>query len=295
MKNLKAHILFSLGFLLWACVSSGQEVVLNDTLVTRHKEKIICKVVRVSDTDIEYKKFKETDSPVYTINREKVREIRYGNGTVEAVMPDEMDMNKEAEIIDKRSVIKAPFFAPMNSHLTLTYERCLKMGVNVEASLTFINNSMFDIGWGGIFGNPLTQGGAISAGPKFLLGQDFYIKGMRYMHPLKGTYFKPELSYTSIAVRHVPVYSYGGYGGVGITGNRTVHIRSTAIFLNIGKQWILGNIFSCGISFGAGYAYIQNSGDDQEDRKYTYNLYDYFSIIQPLAVKSSVTIGYIFK
>jgi hypothetical protein len=117
MKTYKFFLAIS-GFFLWCFGACAQ-----DTIVTRKNDKIICKVVKITETDIEYKKTHDADAPVYVMGKEKIREIRFADGTVEYIAFDEMDINKEIEIIDKRSVIKFHFFAPLFDYLSVGYEK----------------------------------------------------------------------------------------------------------------------------------------------------------------------------
>jgi len=193
MKKIKfILIIFISAFLFLSKNVKSQE--LRDTIITKKNDSIICKITKITEADIEYKKDIAADAIVYVISKDKVRELRLANGKVERIMRDELDMNIEAEIIDKRSAVKFHFFSPLYDHLAVSYEKSLKMGTNMEASVGFINNSMFDFGVSS--GSKLTQGAYISVGPKFILGQSYYVKGMKFSHPLKGRYFKPEIIFT---------------------------------------------------------------------------------------------------
>jgi len=313
MKNSLLFIFFAVCLLM---VNSGYSQQLRDTIVTKQNGNIICKVTKISDYDIEYKKDTSTDAIIYVISKEKVRQIRLGNGTVEEINRDEMEMNAETEILDKRQAIKFHFFAPFNDHLAITYERSLKMGTNIEATFGLINNTMFEYS---IFESydPLTQGAFIKFGPKFNLGNSYYMKGMKYSHPLKGKYFKPEIIITSLGVKNVDFfyYDYDQYYTTSQTFRTNVNVNGVALMLNYGNQYILGNIMTFGFNLGLGYSFVSakftnkeleeyisqntNSTDYYYSDAYAYanKMYSHVRTGQKsgLAFEANVTLGYIFK
>lgn len=313
MKNLKLFILIFLPILVFIG-KAGMAQDLRDTIVTKHNELIICKVTKITDTDIEYKKEKEADAIVYVISKSKVKEIRLGNGTIETITRDEMDMNPEAEIIDKRSAVKFNFFSPFFDHLAFTYEKSIRMGLNIEGTIGLINNSMFDFSVSNR--SKLTQGFTLVVGPKFILGHSFYIKGMKYSHPLKGSFFKPEIILTSFAVRNIHYNFYNGntYPYQYTTYDTDLKVNSASLLLTYGNQFILGNTLTFGFNFGLGYSFLshkytnddlnkiisQNNnnnyyyGDASEYTTYLFNQVRLGSNF-PLTLSSNITLGYIFK
>jgi hypothetical protein len=280
----------------------------SDTIVTKKNTFIIGKITKIGESEIEYKKVNSPDAPVYVISRDKLKEIRFSNGMKEKIVADEMDLNKEIEIIDRRSAVKFQFFSPLNGQLTFVYEHSLKVGTNLELTAGLINNSMIE---NSIASGNLTQGGLFKAGVKFLLGQDYYVKGMKYAHPLKGRFLKPELAFSSYTIRSLtrPIpgnYNYY-YPPLMYTDRQ---VTSVAVLLNYGRQFILGNVMTFGYSIGVGYSFVsskysnpdfiqpyQNGGGyyGYQDREPT-NLYSHFRAgSSPFAYNGTITLGYIFK
>jgi hypothetical protein len=279
-----------------------------DTLITIKNEKIPCKVTKISDYEIEYKKVNDPEATVFTTAREKVKEIRWSNGKKELLMPDEMDVNLERQILDKRSAIKFHFFSPIASQLTFSYEHCLKVGTNIEFSAGLINNSIL---YNSSSPN-LIQGLLFSGGVKFLLGEDFYVAGLKYAHPLKGRFIKPEIDFSSFVIRGETMntgstYNNGYYtpGPIYVTDQR---ITSAALIINYGRQFVLGNILTFGYSVGLGYAFTSSKYTNASYPNGSYpgmstfylnngDLYSHyiFSTNVPIAIKGEITVGYIFK
>jgi hypothetical protein len=285
-----------------AQTSNTGNVVL-DTLVTQKNEKMIVKVTKVTETELEYKKDLSADAPIYVIGKEKLKEIRFGNGTREELRPDEMAVNQERQVIDKRSAIKFQFFSPINNQVTFAYEHSIKVGTNLEISAGLINNSMIS----NTSSPNLIQGGLFKAGVKFLIGENYYIRGMQYAHPLKGRYIKPEICYSSFIIRGVSFNSGYPYGS-GQTIVSDERVNSVAIMLNYGRQFILGNVITFGYSVGLGYSFLNthytNPDFNSQSVGYGYprnfapsNLYTHSQPFNglPIAIAGTVTVGYLFK
>ena len=134
-------------------------------------------------------------------------------------------------------------------------------------------------------------GGAfVKFGPKFIKSPDFYLRGMRYAHILKGAYVKPELTLGFYA-RDFHDWYYDGYSEY-YTGERK-NVFTGAILLNVGKQWVFDNSFLVDFFFGVGYGF-DSIGDD-----YYYEGY-HFSFLKPgeelpLSFSAGLKMGGLFK
>ncbi|HBG69992.1 MAG: hypothetical protein A2W93_05720 [Bacteroidetes bacterium GWF2_43_63] len=308
MKKVFIFILFCAGLCLSNSIFAQS---LNDTLITKNKDSIVCKITKITDYDIEYKKNFAEDAIIYVISKEKVREIHFADGTVEVIKRDELEMNAETEILDKRQAIKFHYFSIFRNYLALTYEKSIKMGTNIESTVGFINNSMFNFS-GFEFGEYLTQGVFVAGGPKFNLGSSYYMKGMKYSHPLKGQYFKPELIYTGYKVRNMDyyIYDYDSYNSVVYRTDKNVN--GLAVMLNYGNQYILGNFLTFGFNLGVGYSFVWKSYTNKDLQNhieqngteafsnlsdYTFNMFNHMRVGDRSAVafSSTITLGYVFK
>ncbi|MEI6487574.1 MAG: hypothetical protein WCP52_01355 [Bacteroidota bacterium] len=288
-----------------------------DTLVSIKNTFILGKITKISETEVEYKKVNEIDAPVYVLGKNKLKEIRWANGTVEKIVLDEFDVNKEEAIIDKRSALKFNFFSLVNDQITFTYEHSIKVGFNANIAVGLINNSMLKYSVNSSAN--LTQGYLVRAGLKYLLGTDYYVKGMKYTHPLKGRFIMPELAYSRFTVRgirstyYTQTISNGPYYNYTYTYNYIYSdriINALSITINYGRQFILGNVITCGYSIGVGYSFYNSKYTNPDILKsssgYYYNsedlkkapsdLYTHFRDSNiPVAITGSITLGYIFK
>jgi hypothetical protein len=127
------------------------------------------------------------------------------------------------------------------------------------------------------------------------------VKGMKYAHPLKGHYFKPEVIFTSYTVQGLEsTYGYN-YPYTPIYSN--LKINAVTLMINYGRQIILGNILTFGYSVGCGYAFVSSkytnslfNNGDATGNSYAYNLYTHLTAVNPpIAIAGTVTLGYIFK
>jgi hypothetical protein len=267
-----------------------------DTLVLKKGKSVICKVTEIGIDEIKYKDYFNQDGPVYVVRKLDVVKIKYHNGLTENILPDEMAMNKEEMVVDKSQCIKIAFLSPLFNHIQIGYEKKLQMAKNLEVKAGFYG-----------IGNPiyskLTQGTYGSAGIKFLLGQDFYIKGMRYVHPLKGSYIKPQIN-VAIMDNSATYYSYTPYPNYSSTSTN-IRFRNTMLAFNMvyGKQFILGNIitFDMHIGFGYGHVFKQQLNNKSVKPGNDYDILTYYgdNLITsnkfPLSLTGGFNIGIIFK
>ncbi len=264
-----------------------------DTLFLKMNKMIVCQITEIGIDEIKYKAFDNLEGPMYVIRKNDVLKIVFKNGKEEFILPDEMDMNKEEAILDKNQVIKFAFLSPLFDHVQFIYERKIKMTQNLETRVGLIgfgNENMYDDERQGIY---------IAGGVKFLLGTDYYIKGMRYLHPLKGSYLKPEIT-ISVYDFNKEVRYYYGWNYPATT--EIVQYRASLAALNIiyGKQYILGNVltFDFHVGVGVGVASLYKKNHVSDNYKPFPSNYGNLIIVSdrfPMTLTSGISIGYIFK
>ena len=260
-----------------------------DTLFVKKKAPVICKIVEIGIDEIKYKAWDNLEGPVIVVLKRDVYKISYQNGKSEFVEPDELDINKEAEILDKKSVLKFGVFALLNNHFSVGYERVIDVGKNIEAKIAYI-------GIGSSSSGIDVSGFYSKFGFKFLLGNDYYVKGMKYIHPLKGRYIKPELIYSFVFEKNK------GYYSAYPSQQMYYDINSSAFAFNLvyGRQFILGNIMTLDYSVGVGYGFTLsktsiNVNSNWSDYRTNYYSHYYFNREFPLTVTAGLNIGFILK
>ena len=115
--EMKKVILFVLSVLI------AQTLVAQDIIVTRKSERIDAKIIRISETEVEYKKYNNQEGPVFVIPCEKIASVIFANGDVQTF--DKTTVSNESNIKESGHEQKS-FCPPQNNHrysLLLGYNR----------------------------------------------------------------------------------------------------------------------------------------------------------------------------
>ena len=249
-----------------------------DTIYKKNNQIINCKIIEIGLIEIKYvipEKYKDV---VMVIAKDDISKIKYENGE-EQTFVNEM-YSKSSYSDNKLNAIKFHIFSPLYDYLSVSYERSLMAGRSIEGTLGIIG-----IGYDPLNVNP--EGAFAKFGYKFIKSPDFYLRGMRYAHLLKGAYFKPEIA-LAIYSANQNKYDY-------ITENTNRVRQSTfsgALLLNFGKQWVFENRFAVDFCIGFGYGITNIKKDDYSNITNQYG----FSI-EPntgLAWTSNFKVAYLF-
>ncbi len=251
-----------------------------DLIILKSHDTISCKIKEIGTDDIKYSLPDYPSDVNFSIEKDKVQKVVFSNGK-EMSFQQEMS-NPENYIDNKKNAIKVDFISPITGNTTLGYERSIKPGQSMEAALGIIGlgKTSNDINPAGVF---------MKFGIKFIKTPDFYMRGMRYSHILKGGYIKPEIA-VSVYSRDYTTYDYNYIFPYSSTTTRTSgSVVSGAVLLNIGKQWIFDNSFLVDFYGGVGYGF-QNG---KYDGGYQYG---YLIIAEdvPLTFSAGLKIGFLF-
>ena len=107
------------------------------------------------------------------------------------------------------------------------------------------------IGLGDDINGESSSGIYLKFGYKFIKSPDYYLKGTRYAHILKGAYIRPEVSFATYSAEPTVDYYYNGNAVAGTKETVTMY----AIMLNTGKQWVVNDRFIFDWFVGAGYGF----------------------------------------
>jgi hypothetical protein len=231
-------------------IAGGKVYAQSDTLIYKNKDKVVCKVIEINDTDIRYKKLSNLNGPIYSIDKIKISEIHLSNGEVEIIVPDEMSANQSQEILDKRRAIKFEPFGLVGGRVIAGYEKVLKVGINLEVKGGYVNSK---IGYYG-YNNYYKEGVFLKPGIKFLLGTDYYYKGVKYTHPLRGHYIRFDVLFSRFKIHDVEAYLINPTNGYQVFGRTDQRVIAYGMLINYGRQVILGNIITLDYFIGLGIA-----------------------------------------
>lgn len=214
-----------------------------DQLVKRDGKTIMCKILEIGDDEIKYNEEGLRNDIVVGIDKSKVAMIIFADGK-EYKIDNSMGVYEDLSTQNKNA-LKFNLFSPISGGYALSYERSLKPSRSIEAEIGLIakgeNNNM---------GMPEAHGMFLKAGYKMMRSPDYYIRGLKYAHILKGSYVKPEISLTSFS--YDKNYNYDYYGNP--SGSDSGSTTKLAIMVNVGKQIVYTNAFAIDFFVGAGYA-----------------------------------------
>lgn len=246
-----------------------------DQIFKKTNEVIHCQVEEIGIGEIKYQLSDGEEEIIFAIDKSMVEKLILENG-VEIVFEDEFN-NPENYLDHKKNALKIDFLSPLTGNTSLSYERSTRPGRSFEMTIGLIGM--------GLDPNDNNQGGVfMKAGMKFIKSPDYYLKGMRYAHVLKGSYIKPEIAF-GYYKKDYKEYEFFSY-----KKSTRESFTSAAIFLNLGKQWIIDNSFLMDFYFGFGYGL--DSGPTEGGYHYGYSM---GPSQVPLAVQGGFKIGFLFK
>lgn len=226
MKSLKLKAIVTL--LVTVFVLSNN-VFAQDKIYKKYEHKPIeAKVIEITETEVRYKNYANRSADlVYILTKETIEKIEFENGTVEKFglkTIDEIDLEEYFEG-QKRNAIKGNFIGNFWGTTKISYEHVLKPARSIETKMTLITGD--DSGFIGSFGY------------KIYRKPSFIAPNMRRRNIMEGTYIKPELF-------------VGSVDQSGIFESRSRKEKVAGAVLNIGKQWIIGEVFAIDTYIGTG-------------------------------------------
>ncbi|HEY0896384.1 MAG TPA: hypothetical protein VGE15_07530 [Sphingobacteriaceae bacterium] len=273
-----------------------------DRIYKKNNEVIEARISEIGTAEIRYRLSGDPEGPVYVLEKDRIARVVFANGRTE-VFAGSADPDIYAGL--PKNALKVNFLAPLLGYTQLNWERNLRPGRNFEATLGFIglgkrqesaSMSIYDGNTNSTrtyYRDP--RGVFVSAGYKFARKPDYTVPGARLTHTFQGFYAKPELS-------------FGIYGQNllrrNFVDNSLNNDRKTTVFsgliLNIGKQWVLGEVFLLDIYAGLGYA-VDNVGSGEESEEYYYesNLGNHFILNTAagsgIGASGGIRLGFLIK
>lgn len=241
------RIILTLVFLLVISASLQAQ----DKMVLRgKKDTSYIKVIEVGTDEIKYKQWPiDENMPMFSETRDRILMIIFQNGNVMKFSDNEF--NNKANYSDQNTMnIKIDPFSILTNSTSIAFEQSLKPGQSYEVGLGIIG-----LGTNSSFSYESASGAFIRLGYKFINTPDYYMKGMRYTHLLKGGYVRPEL----VLLAHNITNTYTDYSFNPVTGTstnkdyeNTHRVSGFSFMLNFGKQWIFSDVFSVDVFAGIG-------------------------------------------
>lgn len=255
-----------------------------DTIFTVKSEQIICVVKNVNDRTIKYNRPDIREDLDFNISAKKVSKIVFGNGKV--IIPNNASTKKSENLsleAQKSSAIKLNFSSPAFSTLELSYERNLNLGKSIEFVFAYKGTNILE---------EVYTGYNFRLGYKFLKDPIKYLGEDKYAHILKGTYIKPEISYSYLT----GMTDLDGNNGSDTPGARTDEVSSVAgaLMLNFGNQFVYSNSLLVDIYMGLGYGFTTDKAYDENGNELSYSFrggYGMFVDFPHLAFTAGIRVG----
>ena len=243
-----------------------------DKIYKKGGEIIEAKITEVGTDEIKYRVFSDQSGPMYSLDKDRIIKVVYENGRVETYQSNLKDPSLYED--QAKDAIKVNFLAPLLGYTQLNFEHNLKPGRGYELSLGLIGlgkkqdiNTFYD----GTSNRTTTtyreaSGVFIGGGYKFSKLPDFVNKGAKYSHILQGSYVKPELILGTYKHNNIESFPVGG------SAPRVSResISFGGLLVNLGKQWVLGELLLIDVYGGLGYA-VDSRNASQNNTEYDYD------------------------
>lgn len=218
-----------------------------DKMVLRGKpDTLLIKVIELGVDEVRYRVWPVNETmPVMVEKKDRIRKIILSNGTVLKFSEDEFS-NAENYATQRKMAIKIDLFSPIRKVLSGSFEYSLKPGMSAEIGVGAIGLGSYNSEF---YSFTEVNGGFLRLGVKFINQPDYYTKGMRYSHILKGGYIRPEIM---LLYHQNTGENYYYLGGSGSYGNRVIDVKGGSFFINFGKQWVYSDIFCVDFFLGPG-------------------------------------------
>jgi hypothetical protein len=262
-------------FLIFACIIGYSSIHAQDIIVQKNADTLQCDIKEIGTEEIKYTLPGYPTDVLFAMSKEKIRVLIFENGQEMSFM-NEMD-NPMNYADQNKNAIKLDFLSPLTGNTTFAYERSLKPGMSLEGTLGIIG-----LGYDPNDYDP--RGSFVKFGVKFIKSPDFYLKGMRYAHILKGGYIKPEIGF-SYFTKLTETYDYRYPDDYGYDIQREDYV-SFVVQVVLGKQWVINDVFLVDFYGGLGY------GFDGGDGEYYYGYA--ISPEVPLSFSAGLKIGILF-
>lgn len=250
VRSVYAESRWRVNLAVFCVLLTGSGVFAQDLMYLKKvKDPIPVKIHEIGLDEIKYKPWGDTIIPILVIPRENVSKLVLANGQIYEFK--EAPMMEASEYIEQHpNAIKFSFLSPLFSSLAFSYERSIRPGRSFEVGLAFIGAGVAKNEF-----NALGMHGRI--GYKFITSPDYYLRGMKYSHILKGGYIKPEILFGGYGIdRYDFYYSTNNYYSSTMQFDwYRRKVTFGGLIVNFGKQWVIDDLFIFDFFMGLGYGF----------------------------------------
>ncbi len=248
-----------------------------DRIIKTNSDTINCVIKEIGDLEIKYINPDISETIQFGIDKTDVLKIILANGKQLEFQKTMYNPDNYAD--NHKNILKTAFLAPLFNHVNIMYERSLRPGRSIEMTLGIngVGNDIYEADEEGVY---------FKLGYKFIKSPDYYIRGQRYAHILKGAYIRPEIAVSYYKYDGDEYYYLGSYTDSYRTRETNMMV---GILLNFGKQWVIDNSFVIDWFVGVGYGFGDNKQDYGMHKAFAGGVDDF-----PIAVSSGIRVGWCF-
>jgi hypothetical protein len=256
-------------FLCFSLILIGFASSAQDKIYRKNGTILKVKVIEIGISEIKYKLFGKDDSPIYVLEKDRIKKIEYENGTTDKMTVDLKDPEQYADQLKKS--VKIDFMGPLMGYSQFTFEKSTGVGKGYELTLGIIGagkNQTINYYMNNIQEEKRNQFGvSLAAGYKFSKLPDFLFSRTRFTHLLQGGYARPIVYLGNYSENRI------AYKGNNQYVMERQNITFGALQVELGKQWIFGEKFALDVYWGFGWGFDnkKNNGYFVDDDLTAYN------------------------
>lgn len=274
---------------------SGSAAFSQDTLYYRNGSTQIVKITEVGIDEVKFRDYKNQDAPTFNIEKNELKRIGFADGSSFKFNEDPLDLKPSQEHAKKTHAVKFEFFSPLADNITVGFEHLVKKGVSFEYKAGFIGAGFSRND------NEKLSGMLVKFGVKFMNSPEYYSKGMKRTHPLRGGYIKPEIIFNKYKSQ-TKTDNFPYFNPLTVT---EYDVTNYAVNIVFGKQKILGEMAVLDYYIGVGYGgqqiektVVQNNSnlpftDDTDSFSGVYS-HTFGGKQFPFVISGGLTLGIIF-
>ena len=249
-----------------------------DVIVKSNNDSIRAKIIEINTENIRFRYFNMKEGPIIQIHKNEVKEIIYENGSRLTVLYNPYEVSPDMMIRQRSHAFKVDVLSSLFNHYLLGYEMRLFPAINLELKASIIGTNVTT-------SLDHAEGYFVKCGLKFVKLTSSYMRGLKYIQPLKGNYIKPELIFGQFKRDEKHHY---------------INYTNYAINIVFGRQDVINNFFVLDYFGGFGYSYQVNStvkdstnNNSVGDFTYAYS-HLFFGKGIPLILTGGVLIGFAY-
>ncbi|MGV9014040.1 MAG: hypothetical protein ACOH13_15720 [Flavobacteriales bacterium] len=284
--------LFALAAVLAATCSA------QDSLFYSNGNIIVGQVEEIGTDAVTYRTSSSGNALQVTVAKQELLGLKLKEGQLLTFAEGGMGAAYSAAFASRKNAITFDVIAPALNHITIGYERVLDPGLSLVLKAGYIGLQKNKDLYSEVYN---AEGGLFTAGLRINLPRSSArTLSPSAAHPFAGWYLRPELLFSAWTRKAYPHHLFYDPYVIDQEWRSADHFISTALVLNVGRSWFLGEHITFDISGGLGYgaqwsdrAPAVNGAYGESYDNYVFT-HSFMGGIAPLVVCGGVRFGYVF-